>query len=104
MAKKDELGDDGAWWPEYRRAPCNGMTGIFPHDVTELDVHGSEDLPDTRKTVKSATRADFIAVLGQDCVRVANNCLAPRRNDETDSVTQTAVRRNNSKPEQQRTK
>jgi hypothetical protein len=101
-AEGGELGGDDAWRSEYRGARCVRRTGRFRRNTREFDVHGDENLPDIREAVEPATRADSVAVIGRDRMRVLEDGLVRRRDSEGNAITQIAMRRIGRKPEQQR--
>jgi hypothetical protein len=78
-AEGGELGGDDAWGTEYRGARCESRTGRFRQNTCELDLHGDENLPDIREAVEPATRADTVAVIRRDRMRVLEDGLVRRR-------------------------
>jgi hypothetical protein len=97
-----ELGGGDAWRSEYRGAWCESGTGRFRRDTCEFEVHGDENLPDIREAVEPATRADTVAVIRRDWMRVLDDELVRRRDSEGNAITQIAVWRIRRQPEQQR--
>jgi hypothetical protein len=101
-AEGGELGGNDARRSEYRGARCESRSGRFRRNISKSDVHGDENLPDIRETVESATRADPVAVIRRDRLRVFKDGLVRRRDREGNAITQIAMWRIRRKPEQQR--
>jgi hypothetical protein len=61
-------------------------------------------MPDIREAVETATRADTVAVIRRDRMRVLEDGLVGRRQREGNALTQIAMRRIRRKPEQKSAK
>ena len=95
-----ELGGDDAWRSEDRGARSESRTGRFRRNLCECDIHADENQPYIRETVESATRADPIASIRRDRMRVLKDGLV--RDCRENTITQIAMWWVRRKPEQQR--
>ena len=95
-----ELGGDDAWRSEDRGARSESRTGRFGRNLSECDIHADENQPYIREAVESATRADPIASIRRDRMRVLKDGLV--RDCRENTITQIAMWWVRRKPEQQR--
>jgi hypothetical protein len=74
-AESGELGCDTAWRSEYRGARCEGRMGRFRCNIREFEVHRNKNLPNIRKAVEPATKADPVTVVRRGRMRVLEDGL-----------------------------
>ena len=94
------LGADDARRSEDRGTRSESGTGRFRRNLSECDIHADENQPYIWEAVESATRADPIASIRRDRMRVLKDGLV--RDCRENTITQIAMWWVRRKPEQQR--